>query len=85
MKGIQNLRDADKDDDVIEMIEYASKSFKDTLLSFYDPILLDDYVVESWHTTSLQMLSKDGDLNELKNLRPIVLLSIFCFFFQTYF
>ena len=72
-----NLRGADEDGVVVEMIKYASKSFKITLLSFYNQRLLDDCFDESWHTTILQMLPKDGDLNELSNWRPIAILSIF--------
>ena len=59
LKGMTNLRGADEDGVVVEMIKYASKSFKITLLSFYNQRLLDDCFDESWHTTILQMLSKD--------------------------
>ena len=41
-----NLRDTDEDDLVIEMIQYASESFNDTLLPFYNQRLLDDYFDE---------------------------------------
>ena len=36
LKGMTNLRGADEDGIDVEMIKYASKSFKDTLLSFYN-------------------------------------------------
>ena len=62
-----NLRDTDEDDLVIEMIQYASESFNDTLLPFYNQRLLDDYFNESSHTTILQLFSRDRDLNELSN------------------
>ena len=62
-----NLRDTDEDDLVIEMIQYASESFNDTLLPFYNQRLLDDYLDETSHTTILQLFSRDRDLNELSN------------------
>ena len=64
---MSNLRDTDEDDLVIEMIQYASESFNDTLLHFYNQRLLDDYFDESSHTTILQLFSRDRDLNELSN------------------
>ena len=74
---MSNLRGADEDGVVVEMIKYDSKSFKITLLSFYNQRLLDGYFDESWHPLILQMLSKDGDLNEFSNWRPIAILLIF--------
>ena len=47
LKGMTNLRGADEDGVVVEMIKYASKSFKDTLLSFYIQRLLDVFFDES--------------------------------------
>ena len=72
-----NLRGADEDGVVVEMIKYTSNSFKDILWSFYNQRLLDCDFDESWHTTILQMLPKDWDLNELANWQPIAILPIF--------
>ena len=77
LKGIANLRSADEDGIVVEMIKYANESFKEALLGFLNQILIDGRFDESWHTTILQMLPKDGDLGELSNWRPIALLPIF--------
>ena len=67
LKGMTNLRSADEDGIVVEMIKYANESFKEALLGFLNQILIDGRFDESWHTTILQMLPKDGDLDELSN------------------
>ena len=54
-----NLRGAVEDGVVVEMIKYILKSFKDSLLSFYNQRLLDGDFDESGHTQILQMLPKD--------------------------
>ena len=59
------------------MIKHANESFKEALLGFRNQILIDGRFDESWHITILQMLSKDGDLSEIYNCRPIAILSIF--------
>ena len=77
LKGMANLRGADEDGIDVEMIKYVSKSFKDTLSSFYNRKLLDGYFGESWHITFLQMLPNNEDHNELPNWRPVAILPIF--------
>ena len=77
LKGMANLRSADEDSIVVEMIKYANESFKEALLGFFNQILIDRRFDESWHITILQMLPKDGDLGELSNWWPLALLPIF--------
>ena len=72
-----NLKGVDENGIVIEMIKYATRTFKETLISLVNQFLLDASFEDSWYITILQMLSKDGDLNELTNWRPIAILLIF--------
>ena len=62
LKKIANLRSADKDDVVVEMIKHADAPCKEILLQFFNKILIDSDFDESWHLTKLQILSKDGDI-----------------------
>ena len=77
MQGIVNLKGADEHGIVIEMVKHATRTFKESLVSLFNKTLLDASFEDSWYTTILQMLSKDGDLNELTNWRPIAILPIF--------
>ena len=77
LKGMKNLKSADDEGIVIEMIKYANETFKIALITLFSQSLEDGLFDESWYTSILQMLPKDGDLNELKNWRPIALLPIF--------
>ena len=77
LKTMSNLRSTDEDGMVVEMIKYANIEFKESLIIFFNKILIDGTFDESWHNTILQMLPKDGDLKELFNWRPIALLQIF--------
>ena len=77
LKGMKNLKSADDEGIVIEMIKYANETFKIALITLFNQSLEDGLFDESWYTSILQMLPKDGDLNELKNWRPIALLPIF--------
>ena len=58
LQGMANLHGADEDGVVVEIIKYASKPSKDTLLSFYNQRKFDGYFDDSWHTMILQMLPK---------------------------
>ena len=62
---MKNLRSADESGLVIEMVKYANEHFKSTLVTFFNQIILNGSFDESWFTSILQMLPKDGDLNEL--------------------
>ena len=78
LKAMSNLRSADEDGIVVEMIKYANIQFEEASVIFFNQICMDWTCDESWHNTILQMLPKDGDLKELSNWRPIALLPIFC-------
>ena len=77
LKSMKNLRSADESGLVVEMIKYANESFKSALVTFFNQIILNGSFDESWFKSILQMLPKDGDLNELSNWRIIALLPIF--------
>ena len=77
LKSMKNHRSADESGLVVEMIKYANESFKLALVTFFNQIILNGSFDESWFKSILQLLPKDGDLNELSNWRPIALLQIF--------
>ena len=77
LKAMSNLRSADEDGIVVEIIQFANIQFKEALCIFFNQILMEGTFDESWRNTILQMLPKDGDLKELSNWRPIALLPIF--------
>ena len=58
LKGIANLRGADEDGIVVEMIKHSSISFKDSLLYSFNQVLSEGSFDESWHAIILQMLPK---------------------------
>ena len=62
---IANLKDADEDD------------IKDTMILVFNQTFLDASFEDSWHIAILQILPKDGGLNELNNWRSITILPIF--------
>ena len=77
LHSMTNLKDADENGIVIEMIKHATSTFKESLISLFNQTLMDASFEDSWYVTILQMLPKDGDLNELTNWRPIAILQIF--------
>ena len=77
LQSMVNLKSADESGIVIEMVKHATNTFKENLVSLFNQTLMDASFEDSWYVTILQMLSKDGDLNELNNWRPIAILQIF--------
>ena len=59
LKAMSNLRSADEDVIVVEVIKYMNLQFKEALLILFNQILMDGTFDESWHNTILQMLLKD--------------------------
>ena len=76
LQGIANLRSADAENIVVEMMQHANVPFKELLMTFLNQALIYRYYNESWHVAVLQMIPKDGDLGGLANWRHIALLII---------
>ena len=70
------IRGADKDDIVVEMAKHSSISFNESLLYVFNQALSEGSFDESWHTVILQMLPKEGKLDEFSNWRLIAVLQI---------
>ena len=62
-----NLRNADEENIVIEMITHANMSFKEDLLKYLNQGLQGGNFNESWYIVILQMIAKVRDLGELAN------------------
>ena len=77
LQAIANLKGVDENGIVIEMIKYATSSFKQLLKSLLNQILVDVSFEDSWYVKILQMMPNDGDLNEFVIRRPIAILLIF--------
>ena len=73
-----NLKGADEHDIVIDMVKHPTRIFKSNLILILKQTLLDASFEHECYDASLQMLSKDDDLNELSNRQPIAILPI-CF------
>ena len=77
MKAMSNLRSADEDGIVVEIIKYANIQFEEASVICFNQICMDWTFDESWHNTIFQMLPKDGDVKEFSNWRRTALLLIF--------
>ena len=72
-----NLRSADEEDIMVEMIKHANVTFKEYLLNILNQRLQYRNFDESLYIAILQIIPKDGNVRELAHWRPIALLSIF--------
>ena len=65
LKAMKNLRSAEESGLVVEVIKYANETFKSTLITCFKQILIYGSFDKSWFSYILQMIPKDGDLQEL--------------------
>ena len=76
LKALSNMRCADEENIVGEMVKYASDQFKTELLRCFNESLHSGIFEETWYYTCFQMLPKSGDLTKVSNWRPIAILPI---------
>ena len=77
LKALSNMRCADEEEIVAEMVKHSSAQFKDELLRCFNESLHSGLFDETWYYTCFQMLPKSGDLTQTSNWRPIAILPIF--------
>ena len=61
---------------IIEMIKHVGSFFLEVLLQMYNSILEIGNTPQNWHVTIFRMLPTIGDLSDVNNWRPIVVLPI---------
>ena len=72
-----NLRSADEEGIMVEMIKHANVAFKEYLLNMLNQRLQYRNVGESLYIAILQIIPKDGNVRELTHWHLIALLSVF--------
>ena len=73
---MSNLRWADNDGLVIEIIKYGALSFHETNCKSFNDILYRGWIFDDWHRRIFQMLSKHGGLTQSGNWRSIAIFPI---------
>ena len=76
LKQLSNLRRADRDGVVAEMLKYGSDRLHGEILYYFNLVTRYGQFPASWHLSIFHMLPKDGDLREAFNWRPIAPLPI---------
>ena len=76
IKHLRTGKSADGDGLVLEMINHSSLSLHEELLDAYNKMLATGRYEPSWYHTDFTMITKKGDLSDVKNCRPIALLKI---------
>ena len=76
LKKLPNMRCADEQDIVGEMVKYSSVQFKTELLRCFNESMHSGRFDENWYHTCFQMLPKSGDLTQVSNWRPSAILPI---------
>ncbi len=77
IKYLSNLKSEGESGMVAEMITYDSVESQEELLRYFNHSLQYRQFDKSWFETTFRMIPKDGNLNEIPNWRPIVILPIF--------
>ena len=76
LEKMKNEKAQDMSHIIIEMIKSAGLPFLEILVQMYNPISDIGYTPSNWHVTIFRMLPKGGDLSNVNNWRPIVVVPI---------
>jgi len=67
LRQMANMKCANSDGIVVEMIKYSSDIIKKIILDEFNMALQSGIFQENWHHTIFQILPKDDDLTKVSN------------------
>ena len=76
LRQLANLRCADEQGLVAEMIKHGSPKLKHELIKCFNQVIQTGIFDDGWQHSIFPMLPKDGGLTEISNWRPIAILPI---------